>query len=63
MAEVYHRDIKSISDPQQREAAFKPIADYVESLHSAEGSDEVALKSVVSLMKSAKEQFTNLVWY
>jgi hypothetical protein len=65
VAKVYRRDIKSIEDPQQREAAFKLIADYIESLNSVEGPDEpeIALKSVVTLMKSAKEQFTNLVWY
>jgi hypothetical protein len=63
MTEIYNEDYKPITDPLEREAAFKPIYDYIDSLGGPGGSDEVTLKSVLSQMKSAKAQFTNLVYY
>jgi len=63
MTEVYNQEFKPITDPLECEAAFKPIYNYIDSLGSPGGSDEVALKSVLLQMKSAKAQFTNLVYY
>jgi hypothetical protein len=63
MTDVYNQDFKPITDPQEREAAFKPILEYVASLDNAESSSEISLKSIVTVMKSAKEQFSNLVRY
>lgn len=61
MTEVYNRDFKSIADPQQREAAFKQISESLALLDNAESSNEVTLKSIATMMKAAKEQFSNLV--
>jgi hypothetical protein len=58
---AYHKDITSIADPEQRAAALQPIFDFVDSQESALESSDVSLKTVVSVMTAAKNQFTNLV--
>jgi hypothetical protein len=61
VADVYRKDYASIKDPEQHAAAFQPIWDYVNSAELVDDPNNVAVKSVVSVMNSAKDQFTNLV--
>ena len=61
MVGIYNKEIKSIADPQKRAEAMQPIWDYVDSLETVDTTGAHALKSVVSIMKTAKDQFTTLV--
>jgi hypothetical protein len=61
VAEVYRNEFLSITDPEERAAAFQPMWDFVNSGELVNDSNDVAVKSVVSVMNSAKEQFANLV--
>jgi hypothetical protein len=60
MIQKYRETILSIEDLTERAEAMRPIWDYVDSVDAA-GVEGKALKSVVSTMKSAREQFTTLV--
>jgi hypothetical protein len=51
----------SITDADKRAEALQPIRDYVDSLEKNDNSNGLALKSVVTLMKNAKDQLTTLV--
>jgi hypothetical protein len=61
MINEYNKEIKSIADPQKRAEAMQPIWEYVDSLETVDTTGAHALKSVVSVMKTAKDQFATLV--
>jgi hypothetical protein len=61
MTKIYKDTILSIEDPEERAEALRPIWDFVDNLDAMEDTSEHALKSVVSTMQSAKDQFTTLV--
>jgi hypothetical protein len=61
MTKVYHETILSINDPKKRAKALEPILEFVESMDAVGETGEHGLKSVVSTMQTAKEQFTSLV--
>ena len=61
MTEIYNNEIKSITDHHKRAEAMQPIWDYVDSLEVVDTTGAHALVSVVSMMKTAKDQFTTLV--
>ena len=61
MTEIYNNEIKPITDPRKRAEAMQPIWDYVDSLEVVDTTGAHALKSVVSMMKTAKDQFATLV--
>lgn len=62
VADVYRNDILSIEDPEQRTAALQPILDFVNAQEPTnDDQDTIAVKSLASVMNSAKDQFANLV--
>jgi hypothetical protein len=61
MTDVYRNDISSIEDPEERAAALQPILDFVDSKEPIDDEKELAVKSIASVMESAKDQFANLV--
>ena len=61
MTAQYRKTIMSIKDPRERAKALQPIWDYVDSLDAIEHTGSRGLKSVVSTMQAAKDQFTTLV--
>ena len=63
VADVYRNEFLSITEQEEREKAFKPMWDYINSVELAHDSNDVAVKSVVGMMNSAKEQFANLVCF
>ena len=63
MTKIYNTTIKSIQDPAERAKALQPIWEYVDSLDVVENTGNHKLKSVVSTMQSAKDQFATLVSY
>jgi ABC-type uncharacterized transport system YnjBCD substrate-binding protein len=61
MTKIYNNTIKSIEDPAERARVLQPIWEYVDSLDVVENTGHHKLKSVVSTMQSAKDQFATLV--
>jgi ABC-type uncharacterized transport system YnjBCD substrate-binding protein len=61
MTKIYNKTIKSIQDPAERARVLQPIWEYVDSLDVVENTGNHKLKSVVSTMQSAKDQFATLV--
>lgn len=61
MTDVYRKTISSIQDPQQCAEALQLVWDYIDSLDVVENTGEHSLKSVVSTMQTARDQFTTLV--
>ena len=61
MNQAYHDQILSITDMTERAEALQPILTFVADLENQGETVERSLKSVVSTMQSAKDQFTELV--
>ena len=61
MTDIYNKTIKCIEDPAERVKAMQPIWEYIDSLDVVENTGNDKLKSVVSTMQSAKDQFATLV--
>jgi hypothetical protein len=61
ITDIYKKTILSIEDPAERAKAMQPIWEYVDSLDVVENTGNHKLKSVVSIMQSAKDQFATLV--